>query len=674
MKTQTKSAPIIASEGLNGSLMGMDQSGQDAACYFFRDKIYSDKIEAVVREYLCNAIDEHKKFGIDKPVDFGLRANTNDPMISDFFVRDYAKGLSEEGVTGIFGQYFKSTKSHSNESIGGFGVGSKAGHCYTDSFNVVSYYGGQKTTYICALGGGNNGVDVGKIYKMDSEPTTETGIEINLQTNHEHKTFKEKCQRFLCTSASPLTLHLWDKSQSNEKEVARHEVDGYIVRVLKNAVDVSATNYSLRCRLGEVWLKMGEIGYVNMSNYSRSLYAKEGYNLSVECPIGALDIPVSREGITDKESNKRVVAKAKKVLQDYVDSQFSEFTSKSLGEKVCYIMSVAKEAGQTNTSRISSGVSNIEAEYIETNYDSLCGDHKSLVENMKSYSNFELTKESEAEKCPTTNKPLLIVIPATRARKHWLAKVETHALEKNKKFFIVSPDEYGTLRVKMEDQSYLTELEDHFTLVDAKKLKYTRAAKGQKKESNYVVWRNAYKLDFLYNTLTFHNLIMSEMGKKEVSSLDSAKKQIANIKKSLTEKELPKITLSSHKTTYNNNGVSYFIGAKNLVESLVSIGYLEQDSSKYRDLKSKFDIVNHEKRSLERYDSVLTQKGVVWVTPKIKKLLKKTKHLKRYVAVLQRIREEETLRGRLVANMIDSYYSPLNKSSRSEIRQLLNIK
>jgi len=85
-------------------------------------------------------------------------------------------------------------------------------------------------------------------------------------------------------------------------------------------------------------------------------------------------------------------------------------------------------------------------------------------------------------------------------------------------------------------------------------------------------------------------------------------------------------------------------------------------------------MVNHEKRSLHRYDNILTQNGIIWVTPKIKKLLKKTKNLKRYVAVLQRIRKEDSLRGRLISNMIDSYYSPLNKSTRSEMRQLLNIK
>ena len=104
MKTATKQTPVIASEELTGSLMGMDAKGMDMATYFFRDKIYSDKIMAVVREYVCNAIDEHKKFGIDKPVEYGIKDGK-------FFVRDFANGLSEDGVRKIFGMYFRSAPS-----------------------------------------------------------------------------------------------------------------------------------------------------------------------------------------------------------------------------------------------------------------------------------------------------------------------------------------------------------------------------------------------------------------------------------------------------------------------------------------------------------------------------------------------------------------------------------
>ena len=72
MKTKVKSTPIIASEGMENYVMGMDNHGRDMATYFLRDKIYSNKIQAVVREYICNAVDEHNKHGVDRPVEIKM--------------------------------------------------------------------------------------------------------------------------------------------------------------------------------------------------------------------------------------------------------------------------------------------------------------------------------------------------------------------------------------------------------------------------------------------------------------------------------------------------------------------------------------------------------------------------------------------------------------------------
>ena len=123
------------------------------ACYFLRDKIYSNKVLAVVREYTTNALDEHLKHGIEKPVTVRIQDNT-------FSVRDYAKGLSENDVRNVFGMYFKSTKRDNNLQSGMFGLGSKAAHCYTDTFYVRSFHDGVCTLYTCVLGGGSIGVPV----------------------------------------------------------------------------------------------------------------------------------------------------------------------------------------------------------------------------------------------------------------------------------------------------------------------------------------------------------------------------------------------------------------------------------------------------------------------------------------------------------------------------------
>ena len=52
-------------------------------------------------------------------IEGGVRNANEDSMINEFFVRDYAAGLSEYDIRNVFGMYFRSTKSNSNNQIGG---------------------------------------------------------------------------------------------------------------------------------------------------------------------------------------------------------------------------------------------------------------------------------------------------------------------------------------------------------------------------------------------------------------------------------------------------------------------------------------------------------------------------------------------------------------------------
>ena len=71
-----------------------------------RSQIYENKILAVVREYSCNALDAHIEAGVpDKPIEVTLPNNLN-PY---FTVRDFGKGLDDEGIFDIYATYGKST-------------------------------------------------------------------------------------------------------------------------------------------------------------------------------------------------------------------------------------------------------------------------------------------------------------------------------------------------------------------------------------------------------------------------------------------------------------------------------------------------------------------------------------------------------------------------------------
>lgn len=136
------------------------------ATFFLRDKIYTDKLKAAVTESLCNAIDEHRKHNIKRPVEIGL-------SLEELYIRDFATGLSDDDVKKVFFQYFESTKSDSNAGIGGFGIGAKAPGAYSDIYYVTSFFNGEQTVFMSSVNGYESQVSV--IHKEPCD-INETGI------------------------------------------------------------------------------------------------------------------------------------------------------------------------------------------------------------------------------------------------------------------------------------------------------------------------------------------------------------------------------------------------------------------------------------------------------------------------------------------------------------------
>lgn len=171
MKVTTQHATNLVQGEVETVAMSLSQRGIAAAINHFRDTTYTFKEWAVVREIIANAVDEHNKHGIQRPVTVTL-PTAEDPH---FRVRDYALGLPKEKVFGVFFQYFESTKDQDNDGIGGFGIGAKSPLAYATMFFVDSYHNGQKINYIANLNG-----EVSTAHKMDWQETNETGIEVSV--------------------------------------------------------------------------------------------------------------------------------------------------------------------------------------------------------------------------------------------------------------------------------------------------------------------------------------------------------------------------------------------------------------------------------------------------------------------------------------------------------------
>lgn len=107
-------------------------------------QLYSNKVEAVVREISTNAADAHLAAGKPDAPFKALLPTKHDPF---FAVRDYGPGLSPEDVATVYPHYGRSTKEADEHATGCLGLGSKSPLAYADVFNVTSYQKGVCRSY-----------------------------------------------------------------------------------------------------------------------------------------------------------------------------------------------------------------------------------------------------------------------------------------------------------------------------------------------------------------------------------------------------------------------------------------------------------------------------------------------------------------------------------------------
>ena len=140
--------------------------------------VYTHKEKAVLREIGCNAVDSHKlleKQGGIPPKNVNIHLPTfSNPYVS---FRDYGVGLTEDEVRNTYCTIGLSTKTNSNDFTGCLGIGSLSPYCISDSFHVMSYKDGEKSTYVCH----KNEERKGEVSLLLREETDEpNGLEVKI--------------------------------------------------------------------------------------------------------------------------------------------------------------------------------------------------------------------------------------------------------------------------------------------------------------------------------------------------------------------------------------------------------------------------------------------------------------------------------------------------------------
>ena len=186
---------------------------------YLRNKMYSNKIQTPVQEYMSNALDAMKQVGNKGKI----RVTLPTGIKREIRIRDFGPGLDEKGMKEVFSQYAASNKTHTDGQIGGYGLGSKSGWAYGPVFMVNSYFDGKKRVYVAQIADNQEG-------KFSLETVLETkepnGLEIIIPVTREEdiRKFVKAVFRAGC---------LWD----NQPEIVEESL-GYekIYDVINNPV------------------------------------------------------------------------------------------------------------------------------------------------------------------------------------------------------------------------------------------------------------------------------------------------------------------------------------------------------------------------------------------------------------------------------------------------------
>jgi len=155
------------------------------------DKLYTNKVAAVIRELSANAVDSHNQAG-KGDVPFVLSIPTW--IDQTFKIRDYGTGIDPDKFYDIYTNLGYSTKDSDNEFIGTYGLGSKTPFAIADTYSIINYYNGTAYSYTAYKDEGMPTVSL-----IGSQPTKEPNglqISVNSERTSLHQ-FKDELRKQL---------------------------------------------------------------------------------------------------------------------------------------------------------------------------------------------------------------------------------------------------------------------------------------------------------------------------------------------------------------------------------------------------------------------------------------------------------------------------------------------
>lgn len=655
MKTGILTTKTIASDDIQGnkSIMGMSSKGMDMAAYFMRDKIYSDKILAVVREYISNADDEHRRHNIDCDVVVSTK-HVNGQYV--WAVRDYALGLSESDIRNIFGMYFESTKSQCNESIGGFGIGSKSAFSYTDTFYVTSYHEGVKTLYACTLGAGDRGIPVGEIYAVSKEPTTEQGIEVSLELKATDVNTFHRHTEILVRRMREGTRIVYNAYSGHQFVPMTPKASGNMGDYILNAYD-SSFPYSTEKKLE---IRMGGIVYPYSRNtfYNKFDWSPADGTIVVDVPIGKLTLPISREAIESTPLNNKVIEEIISLVIKERNAEAATQTVPKFGELM---------AQDFYTSNIKNFTGKFFKHDFRSMFPATASFQQVVIKRLSGEEDYSNGSQVFSKKATH----IIHITPNIKSVRPWYRRLKLGLSElqgdKYEGYMTISQKHYDELLALPAADLATIDTSD-CVFIDVKGLKLPKlatTAQGEFTDRKFVTYfPNNYSKNYL--TISDIEQNCNELYFNKQDAPDDWADKADSIEK-----------LNRRTITHKTLGLGcWSVGSQKLIEELVNNGWLEYQSVDYNAQRDRIIKLQEELAHKRNAAQELT-KYLYGATPSkhlVEAVRSNKDRLLKLIGLRDKLMGEDTTRGKVMRMVLRTHYYSDVKITREDIRKILKLK
>lgn len=260
---------------------------------YLLSNLYVNPEEAVIREYVANALDATEAAGSDALVDVKLP----DALDQDLIITDHGVGMTHEQALWNWAAYGNSTKHDDKDAIGALGAGAKSGFSVASMIHLETTHNGQTTnmTYVWNDAGPQ---PVGVTVEDTGKPS---GTTITIAVNDLDRNWERAARRALAYTAGRVRVDgqiIEDARGDNPSMVCGMAGDDPHWSDYTDRVVMGGMSMRLPKSLGEVVREMVH----SSSGYHRSLI--------IEVPNKSLEFSPSRDDIKDTQANADALRQA----------------------------------------------------------------------------------------------------------------------------------------------------------------------------------------------------------------------------------------------------------------------------------------------------------------------------------------------------------------------------